>query len=146
MKKLLFIFAFLGFAVAGFSQTIEDHAVFVRLCYSDGDTLDIPKNNPIIYTDDNGSRVYVKSRSFNVRAIDYDDFGYASARDLQDYLSAIFYGKYYETYINVTGTTQIDSAIYSYISSTDTTVQFSINYDYTGASSDTLAVKEIILP
>ena len=144
MKKLLFIFAFLGFAVAGFSQTIEDHGVFVRIDYSGGPRIDIPKDNPIIYIDDNGNRVYIKSRSYNTRSLDYDEFGFASDSALQDYLSAIFYGKYYETYINVTGTTQIDTAKYWYISATDTTAQFYINYDYTGASSDTLASKTIL--
>ena len=145
MKKLFIFFALIGFAIAGYSQTIEDHGVFVRICYPGGDTLDMPKDAQVIYTDDNGYRVYVKNRDYNVKALDYDDFGYASARAMQDYLSAIFYGKYYETFINVTGTTQIDSAKYWYISATDTTLQYVIDYDYTGALSDTLASKTIVV-
>lgn len=144
MKKVLIIFAFLGFIIAGYSQSIHDYDVFVRLCYANGDTIDIPKDNPIIYTDNNGYRVYIKSVNYNIKSLDYDALGYSSARDLQDYLSAIFNGLYYETYINVAGTMQIDSVKRYYISATDTTLQVVINYDYTGASSDTIASKTIL--
>ena len=141
MKKLLILITLIGFAVAGYSQSIEDHGVFVRFNYANGDTIDLVKDAQAIYTDDNGNRVYVKTSGYNMKSLDYDALGYSSARDLQDYLSALFFGKYYETYVNVVGSTNLDSVKYWYISDTDTTLQYVVDWDW---DADTISSKTII--
>jgi len=146
MKKIIFLFAMLAafFTVCGQTSTIEDHVQFIRLCYDSGDTLDIPKQDMIIYTDENGYRVYVKNRSYNVRALDPEDFGYGTARGMQDSLSNMVYNRpYFPRYQAFDYTSGLlDTASFF---DRDSILLFQYNYNY-DLGGDTVTYVETILP
>ena len=129
------------------SQSIEDHGEFVRFNYSNGDTTDIIKSHVVgirerldeVFLLGGQNEKASTGRGGALMVIEPADFDYSNTYDLRRYLTSLFSGRYYETYTYTSN--MVDTVKYWYISATDTTLQYKVNYTNT---TDTLRAKTII--
>ena len=147
MKKLLFIFCFLGLwglSVRGQTSTIQDYGKYVGFNYASGDTVFVGKDNithiisrrdvVILFTNHAPDESTKVSNQWLV--INPDDFGY-TMNYLRRYLAAMFYKAYTETYSYDNG--NLDTVSYYYGAS----LQYQVVYGYTDAL---VTSKTIITP
>ena len=146
MRKILAILTMLMCFALVKAQSITDYENHVKISYGDGSVFTINKDLYNVDMDEDSTYVSIVSAQARGKrdhkaylVLDPTDFGYASATLLHSYLSALMYRQYYETYTYMSNL--MDTVKYWYISATDTTLQFKVNYTNT---TDTLRARTII--
>jgi len=133
MKKLALVFSLIAlFFISISAQTgnIVDKDNYIQINYPDGDTISYGKTQTTLLKT-SGSRVYIMNNQrwgadklTRIVNLEYDDFGFSSAGDLRDYLSAMIFRTYKLSY-SYNGSL-IDSISYNIGDST----AFKISYTY----------------
>lgn len=122
MKKLAFIIALLAMVAMAEAQTgtIVDNGTFITFNYSDGDTVNLGKENIVLVKDSNDevfimtSHQWRSDRVTRIVQLDPDEFGYSSAGSLRDYLAAISFKAYREVIVYDETTNNLDTIHYYY--------------------------------
>jgi len=94
MKKLIFIFAFLG-SVLVHAQSITDKGEYVKITYTNGKIVGVVKSHVATVEAENDIEVTINTSLKRLARLDYDDFGYDSVAPLQDYLLDICSNRYF---------------------------------------------------
>lgn len=135
MKRIFLLFALLAMVamVGAQTSTIEDNGPYISFNFDSGDTICLGKEN-IVLVKASGDDVFLMTsqrwssdRITRIVRLEYDDFGYASAGALRDYLAVISFRAYTEVYSYDNG--NLDTVSYYQGSN----LQYHIVYGYTDA-------------
>ena len=145
MKKLLLLFGL--FLSAGlFAQgTIKDYGSYIDFNFTGGDTISVGKKNithlltrrDVLFVFTNHPLDNSTKPQNQLLIINPSDFGYSDTHTLREYLAAVLFQKYAETYSYDNG--NLDTVSYYY----NGTLQYQVVYGYTDAL---VTSKSIITP